>query len=193
MESDFRRPSVHKLTGVPNDVGVVEILRGKAQLNDAIQKVAIEQFSVLPCGEKPDNPSELLTLPEYESLLEVLRDDFDYVVVDSPPLLVVTDPCSIAARTDAVIFCTRLDRQTRDFCRRALHQLQEVRANVVGLVINTVQPSDTEGYDSYGYGYGYGLYNKLGNDTYFPDEKKMSSDKGLVTSVKNLFFGSRSV
>ena len=180
VESDFRRPTVHKITGVSNDVGVVDILRGKAQLNDVIQTVSVEDFSVLPCGKKPDNPAELLTRPEYESLLEALREKFDYVIVDSPPLLVVTDPSSIAARTDMVIFCTRLDRRTREFSRRSLQQLHEVGANVGGLVINQVAKSDTYGYDKYsyyygnGYGYGYSDRQNAKTNAYFQDEGNRS-------------------
>ena len=181
VESDFRRPTVHKITGVSNDVGIVDVLRGTAELADAIQEVAVEELSVLPCGQRPGNPSELLTRPEYESLLEVLRDKFDYVVVDTPPILVVTDPCSVAARTDAVIFCIRLDRQTREFCRRALDQLRDVRADVVGLVINGVGKSDTYGYDSYQYSdYGYN-YSET-DDAYFSEEAEEGRVKRLVSA-----------
>jgi succinoglycan biosynthesis transport protein ExoP len=190
VESDFRRPNVHKITGVSNDVGIVDVLRGTAELADVIQEVSVKELSVIPCGRLPGNPSELLTRPEYESLLEMLRDKFDYVVVDSPPVLVVTDACSVAPRTDAVIVCIRLGRHTRDFGRRALDQLRDVGANVIGMVINGVDESDAYGYGSYSYSdygrsYGnsaYGYRNNEGNEGYFAEEDETVPIKRLVSA-----------
>ncbi len=190
VESDFRRPNVHRITGVSNDVGIVDVLRGTAELSDVIQEVAVEELSVLPCGRLPRNPSELLTRPEYESLLEVLRDKFDYVVVDSPPVLVVTDACSVAPRTDAVIVCMRLGRHTRDFGRRAFDQLRDVGANVVGMVINGVEESDAYGYGSYNYSdYGRSYGNSAyaysyaeGNEAYFAEEDETVPVKRLISA-----------
>jgi len=198
VESDFRRPNVHKITGVPNDVGIVDVLRGTAELADAIQEVSVEELNVLPCGRLPRNPSELLTRPEYESLLELLRDKFDYVVVDSPPVLVVTDACSVAPRTDAVIVCMRLGRHTRDFGRRALGQLRDVGANVVGMVINGVEESDAYGYGSYNYSdYGRSYGNSAyaysyteGNEAYFAEEEDETVPvKRLISAGGDIVMG----
>lgn len=158
VESDFRRPSVHRLTGVSNEVGIVDVLRGNIELSDALQRMPVDDLTVLPCGRIPRNPSELLTRPEYEQLLEVLREKFDYVVVDTPPVLVVTDPCSVAPRADAVIVCMRLSRHTREFGRRAFGQLRDVGANVVGMVMNGVEESDAYGYGNYNYSESHGTY-----------------------------------
>ncbi|MCA9058561.1 MAG: CpsD/CapB family tyrosine-protein kinase, partial [Planctomycetaceae bacterium] len=91
IESDFRRPKVHKLAGVENDRGIVDVLRGDCELADATQTSEVTDLDILPCGNRPKNPSELLTRPEYEQLLQVLRQKYDYVIVDSPPILAVTD------------------------------------------------------------------------------------------------------
>jgi len=179
VESDFRRPNVHKLTGVSNEVGMVNVLRGTAELSDAIQEMSsVPELNVLPCGKIPRNPSELLTRPEYESLLQVLREKYDYVVVDSPPVLLVTDASSVAPRMDAVIMCMRLGRHTREFGRRAFDQLRDVGANVLGMVVNGVEDTDAYGYGSYNYseyGRSYGnsmyAYNyKYSNEAYFAEE-----------------------
>ena len=178
MESDFRRPKVHKLTGVENTVGVVDVLRGGVELVDAIHDSEVNGLSVLACGKRPRDPSELITRPEYEELIAVLREKYDYVIIDSPPVLVVNDPCSVAARVDAVLLCIRLSRHTRDFGSRALEQLSDVGANVSGVVINGVVESDAYGYGSYRYsdyryrykGYGYGGYGyKENSGAYFAD------------------------
>jgi len=176
VESDFRRPKVHKLTGVDNTVGIVDVLRGKAEIEDAIKETELEGFYVMPCGSRPRNPSELLARPEYEQLLAVLREKFEYVIIDTPPVLVVTDPCSVAPRADGVILCVRLSRNTRDFGRRALEQLRDVGANMTGIVVNGVEETDAYGYGNYSYsGYRYRYkdynysYNDKNNEAYFAD------------------------
>jgi polysaccharide biosynthesis transport protein len=187
VESDFRRPSVHKITGVRNEVGIVDVLRGTAELADVIQEVSVEELCVLPCGRLPRNPSELLTRPEYESLLEVLRDKFDYVVVDSPPVLVVTDACSVAARTDAVIVCMRLGRHARDFGRRTLDRLRDVGANIVGVVLNGVEESDAYGYGSYNYSdYGRSYKNFAYAYSYAEENENCFAEEDETVSVKRL-------
>ena len=180
IESDFRRPKVHKMTGVDNTVGIVDVLRGNAEIEDAIKETELEGFYVMPCGSRPKNPAELLARPEYEQLLAVLREKFEYVIIDTPPVLVVTDPCSVAPRVDGVILCVRLSRHTRDFGRRTLEQLRDVGANITGIVVNGVEETDAYGYGSYNYsdyryrykdykyGYGYGYGDKK-NEAYFAE------------------------
>ena len=178
IESDFRRPKVHKMTGVDNTVGIVDVLRGNAEIEDAIKETELEGFYVMPCGSRPKNPAELLARPEYEQLLAVLREKFEYVIIDTPPVLVVTDPCSVAPRVDGVILCVRLSRHTRDFGRRTLEQLRDVGANITGIVVNGVEETDAYGYGSYNYSdyryrykdykYGYGYGDKK-NEAYFAE------------------------
>jgi len=194
MESDFRRPKVHKLTGVDNKKGVVDVLRGKAEISDAIKETELEGFYVMPCGSRPKNPSELLSRPEYEHLLSVLREKFDYVIVDTPPVLVVTDPCSVAPRVDGVVLCVRLSRHTREFGRRALEQLRDVGASMSGIVINGVEETDAYGYGNYSYSdyryrykdysYNYGYGDKQ-NEGYFaeadPEEEAAAEAEEVST------------
>ncbi|MCA9086861.1 MAG: polysaccharide biosynthesis tyrosine autokinase, partial [Planctomycetaceae bacterium] len=136
MESDFRRPKVHKLTGISGKLGVVDVLRGRAEIPDAIQQTDVEGLFAMGCGSRPKNPAELLTRPEYEHLLSALREEFEYIVVDTPPVLVVSDPCSVAPRVDGVLLCVRLSRHTRDFGKQSLEQLREVGAKMTGIVVN---------------------------------------------------------
>jgi capsular exopolysaccharide synthesis family protein len=170
IEGDLRRPKVHKLTGVKNKEGVVEVLRGEAELENAIQPTSIGDFFVLPCGQRPKDPAELLARPFFKELLEKLREQFEYVIVDSPPVLAVTDPCGIAARVDGTVVCMRLSRHTRDLGRRTLEQLRDVGATVTGVVINGVEERDAYGYGNYRYSdyqYYYKNYNyKYGDGKY---------------------------
>jgi capsular exopolysaccharide synthesis family protein len=180
MESDFRRPKVHKLTGVENKIGVVEVLRGEAELVDAIKSTDVADFSVLPCGKRPKDPAELLARPEFEQLLQVLRERFDYVIIDTPPVLAVTDPCGVAARVDGVLVCMRLSRHTRDLGRRTIEQLRDVGATISGLVVNGVEERDAYGYGNYrysdyryyykNYNYKYGEYGSKDGREYYADD-----------------------
>jgi succinoglycan biosynthesis transport protein ExoP len=189
IESDFRRPKVHKLTGVDNKRGVVDVLRGDAEVADAVQTTSVDSFFVMPCGSRPKDPAELLSRPEYEQLLEVLRQQYDYVIVDTPPVLAVTDPTSVAPRVDGVLIAMRLSRHTRDLGRRTLEQLRDVGATVSGIVINGVEESDGYGYGTYRYSdyqyyyknyeYRYGAYGKAKED-YYSDERADSSEADIT-------------
>jgi len=192
VESDFRRPKVHKLTGVDNKRGIVDVLRGESELADVVQSTSVDSFFVLPCGSRPKDPAELLSRPEYEHLLEVLRQQYDYVIIDTPPVLAVTDPISVAPRVDGVLIAMRLSRHTRDLGRRTLEQLRDVGAIVSGIVINGVEESDGYGYGTYrysdykyyykNYDYRYGGYGKAKED-YYSDERADSSNADIV--IKN--------
>ena len=186
IESDFRRPKVHKLTGVDNKRGVVDVLRGESEVADAVKSTSVDSFFVMPCGSRPKDPAELLSRPEYEQLLEVLRQQYDYVIIDTPPVLAVTDPTSVAPRVDGVLIAMRLSRHTRDLGRRTLEQLRDVGATVSGIVINGVEESDGYGYGSYRYSdyqyyyknYDYS-YGKARGD-YYSDDQNDSSDADIT-------------
>lgn len=181
VEADFRRPKVHKLTGVDNAVGIVDVLRGVAEISSAIAETAYPDFSVMPCGTRPKDPAELLSKPQFEQLLTSLRSQFDYVIIDTPPVLAVTDPCGVAARVDGVLVCMRLSRHTRDLGRRTLEQLRDVGATILGVVINGVEERDAYGYGNYrysdyrnyykNYNYKYGEGGGKNGSEYYTDEQ----------------------
>lgn len=180
VEGDFRRPKVHKLTGVDNKSGFVDVLRGDVELTDAIQETKVPDFFVLPCGRRPKDPAELLARPQFEQLLQVLREKFEYVIIDTPPVLAVTDPCGVAARVDGVLVCMRLSRHTRDLGRRTIEQLRDIGATIAGIVINGVEEQDAYGYGNYrysdyryyykNYNYKYGEYGSKDGREYYTDD-----------------------
>lgn len=180
VEGDFRRPKVHKLTGAENKTGFVDVLRGDAELTDAVQETRVPDFFVLPCGKRPKDPAELLARPQFEQILQVLREKFEYVIVDTPPVLAVTDPCGVAARVDGVLVCMRLSRHTRDLGRRTIEQLRDIGATISGIVINGVEERDAYGYGNYrysdyryyykNYNYKYGEYGSKDGREYYADD-----------------------
>jgi capsular exopolysaccharide synthesis family protein len=178
IECDLRRPRVHKLSGAVNRKGIVDVLAGRIELSDGIQSTEVENLFVLPGGSRTKNPAELLVRPEFGQLLQVLREKFDYVIIDTPPVLVVTDPCGVAAQVDGVLVAMRLGRQTRDLGRRTIEQLRDVGAVIAGIVINGVDEGDTYGYGAYryadykGYSNGYAYEDvRKGSDAYYLDEE----------------------
>ena len=184
LESDFRRPQVHKLLGVDRDVGVTSVIGGEAELADAIQETQIPNLYAMSCGPKPSNPSELLSSPRYAELIELLREKFEYVIIgDTPPLMAVTDPAVVAPRVDGVLMAFRISKRSRHDCVRSTELLSSLGVNVLGVVVNGINKKDRYGYDygryggSYRYGGGYGS-NSYGYGGYgygYSDDERYAS------------------
>jgi len=176
IDADFRRPRVHRLLGASNETGFSQVIQGTTELADAIQETPIPNFSLLTCGARPDNPSELLTSRRFEELVEVLRERYELVLIDTPPVLPVTDPLNVAPRVDAVLVVLRLNKAARNAGRRALDALEEVGAKVLGVVVNGVEGGRGYGgaYGQYGYRYSYESYGRYGGD--YSDKVYYSSE-----------------
>lgn len=157
LDADFRRPTVHKLFGLSMQTGLAGVITGEIEPHDAYQTTEIENLTLMTCGPRPHNPSELLTSPRFEELLALLREEFDFVLIDTPPLLAVTDPSAVAARADGVLLALRLKRNVRPGAMRATELLAELGADVLGVVVNAVSEKQA-GYQAYGYRAEYGRY-----------------------------------
>ena len=167
IDADMRRPKVSEVLGVPNGPGLSEVLQGKVELNDAISHFDLAPgLRILTAGELIANPSELLTQPRFPALLDRLRREYDYVVMDSPPILAVSDPAVIAPRSDGVLVVLRIRRNSRDLASRCLELLSTVNAPVIGVVANTFQRDGSDldyGYGQYVYGRGkYAMFTDNG-------------------------------
>jgi capsular exopolysaccharide synthesis family protein len=158
LDCDMRRPACHRATGVENKPGFVQCLTGHVELADAILPVPnVANLRIIPCGPIPPNPAEVLSSAVTADLLRRLRDQFEYVLVDSPPLLSVSDSRILSTLTDAVVLVVRAFSTPYDVVRRARALLYGASARILGVALNDV---DIErggyGYDSYRYGYGVG-------------------------------------
>lgn len=160
IDGDFRRPRLHKVFAVPSEKGFASVIMGQCDLREAIQPTAIPGLSLLPCGPIPPNPAELLTSPRFKELMDELREQYDYVLIDTPPLLVVTDPCVVAPRVDGVLMTMRVTKNGRPIAERARDILVSLGAKPLGIVVNGVSMQGASGMGyGYGYGYGYGQYD----------------------------------
>jgi len=167
MDADFRRPTQHKLFGLGNHIGLANVVTGELAPDDATQQTEVPHLSVMACGPRPHNPSELLTSPHFAELIESLRDQYDFVLIDTPPVLAVTDPGIVSARVDGVIMALRIRKNGRPNALRARKVLQELDANMLGIIVNGIdhRTGSYGYYSSYRRGYGYNYaYNSYGQD-----------------------------
>jgi capsular exopolysaccharide synthesis family protein len=156
IDADFRRPRVHKLfPSINREVGMASVMAGDATLDDAIRPTIVPNLSLLPCGPRPANPAELLTSPRFQELLGEIRTRFDFVLIDTPPVLLVSDPCVVAPRVDGVILVIRLNKNNRPTAERAAEVLGGLGANILGVMVNDSDSGSPYGYGYNKYGYGY--------------------------------------
>lgn len=150
IEGDLRRPRVMEYMGLENAVGLTEILVGRAAVEDVMQPY-VTNMRVIGCGQVPPNPSELLGSNAMSQLIERLSNEFDYVIVDGPPLMAVTDSAIVSTIADGTIVVVGTGIVDRDALQRTLADLDRVGGNVVGLVANRLP---VKGPDAYRQAYG---------------------------------------
>jgi capsular exopolysaccharide synthesis family protein len=146
---DLRRPRVHEFFGLANSVGFTSVLLGEAPLSAALQRVpGVDRLSVLASGPLPPNPSELLSSRRAGEVLAPLKAEGRIVLVDSPPILPVTDALVLSRWVDATLMVCSAAETSRKEAARAVELLRQVEAPLVGTILNGVKPDE-------GYGYGY--------------------------------------
>lgn len=197
IDADMRKPRVHKIFRTPATLGLAAVMAGEADPKEAIIETAAPGVWVMPCGSRPSNPAELVTSPRFQELLESLRNDFDFILVDTPPLLAVSDPSVVAARVDGVILVIRVVKNGQPNAERAREILSTLGANVLGVVVNGVGRGpggssydynrDYNYYYDYGYSYGYGsYYYHKENGTYYREDGSTptAGEKGVNAGAK---------
>ena len=147
IDADLRRPTVHRAVRVDKSRGLSTFLSSSAKLDEVIQPSRIPNLDVLPCGPIPPNPSELVASERMRQLLSLAAECYEHVILDSPPLMSVTDPVILSTMVDGVILVVQAGRSTRDIVRRARLELQNVGARVFGVVLNNFDMK-REGYSS---------------------------------------------
>jgi capsular exopolysaccharide synthesis family protein len=149
---DLRRPRIHAFFGLPNDIGFTSVLLGRAELRDALVPVPDQpRLQMLPTGPVPPNPSELLSSPMTQEVFRSLASYADIVVVDSAPILPVTDAAVLSTNADAVLLVVSAELDRRRDTVRSLEMLRQINAPLVGTVLNRAPESDSYSYYRYGY------------------------------------------
>ncbi len=148
---DFRRPSVDKTFRVPSSPGITDYLQGKARLADLFTKITDTNLYVITAGQPVANPLELLNLKESSALIHALGDHFDWVILDSPPLLFAADANLLATMCDGTILVVRIGHTTFDSVTRAMQSLCE--NNILGVVVNGARRGEL--YSKYAYYHDY--------------------------------------
>lgn len=159
IDADMRRPGVHKALKINNTVGLSHLLVGQARVREAIQRTSDPNFCVMTAGRTPPNPSELLSSERMKQLIANLKQGpFDWVVIDTPPVLAVTDAVILTPLVDGVTFVLGAEMTRRRLAERAVQMLMVSRPRVVGAVLNRVNFDRNKYYYSRYYGYQYKSY-----------------------------------
>lgn len=167
IDCDLRRPKLARLLQMGSKVGMSNLIVNPKLLDEAIKHTQITGLDVILSGNVPPNPSELLGSARMDALLAQLKEHYDYIFLDSPPVNMVTDAVVLAPKSDGVIFLVRAGTSERGAVIHAVEQLEYAKAKILGFVLNGVDTQNTRygyrkgqynrylGYGRYGYGRGY--------------------------------------
>jgi capsular exopolysaccharide synthesis family protein len=159
IDADMRRPGLHKTLGMENGTGLSDLLVGQARVRDAVQRTGESNLLVITAGRTPPNPSELLASERMVSFLVNLQSGpFDWVIIDTPPVLAVTDAVVLAPKVSGVVFVIGSEMTRRVHSERALETLRSSRPRALTGVLNRVDFDRNKYYYSRYYGYQYKSY-----------------------------------
>lgn len=152
IDADLRRPYLHRIFQVSNLRGLTSALVGNATLEEVILGTNVPSLEIIPSGPIPPNPSEMLGSTRMQEFLDQLADHADIIIIDSPPVVAVTDAAVLAQVVDGVILVASAGLVTRDMAQRAKAQLEAVKAKILGVVLNGVKDEGAGYYYYYYYG-----------------------------------------
>ncbi|MBN1126170.1 MAG: polysaccharide biosynthesis tyrosine autokinase [Sedimentisphaerales bacterium] len=163
MDADFRRPSQDKVFNLDRkEKGLSSVLAGELELEEAIEHTGLNNLDVLICGPSVPNPAEILDSRRFRAIVDELSKQYDRLIIDSPPVIAVTDALILAAQSDVTLLVVRAESSTRKISMQARESLNTVNARILGVVVNDVSTNGS----SYGYYTQYSYY-------YRTDEKGM--------------------
>lgn len=161
IDADLRRPILHRLFGIPNNQGLTHTLSDAVEIDQIFSPTKVPNLWVVTCGIIPPNPSELLGSQKMKNFLDQVKQRFDLVLLDSPPISSLADASILGAIVDGVLFIVKVNMANRDLIAKAKEQLQTVGANIIGVVLNDVDIK-RDGYYRYYYYYNYEYYGQKG-------------------------------
>ncbi|MBQ7741040.1 MAG: CpsD/CapB family tyrosine-protein kinase [Eubacterium sp.] len=180
LDGDLRKPKIHHYFSIPNSPGLTDYLgstvssvkKDKVDLFSVVHPTEYENLSVICSGTIPPNPAELLGSEPMEDFLKEVERDYDYIIIDTPPINIVSDALPLIRESDGVVLIVRYNQSTHPEVERAIASLEFIDAKILGFVVNFVETKSGGKYKygnygkygrygrygGYGYGYGYGPY-----------------------------------
>jgi len=152
IDADLRKPTAHHTFALSNRWGLSSVISQQSKLEEVIQASDIPNLDVITSGAIPPNPAEMMNSKKMTSLLEQLRQMYDIILIDTPPLLAVTDAQIVSTKSDGVILVVDQGKVKRDIAGKAVKSLESVNARILGVVLNNVKRKANE--EAYYYYYG---------------------------------------
>jgi capsular exopolysaccharide synthesis family protein len=171
VDCDLRRPRLHRIFDRAGDAGLTNLLVGDAQLDDITKPTQIDNLWSIPSGPIPPNPADVLNSERFRSFLSSLGDRFDRIVIDSPPLVAVTDAAILSTLVDGTVFVVRAFRTNRNLSAHGLRSIRDVDGRIVGAVLNAVNLDKHE----YAHYYHYYYYKREGYGPSSPSDDDAAS------------------
>lgn len=159
IDCDLRKPKIHRYLKLDKRDGLSNVFCGLAGLDTALKINVRENLDVLTAGDTPPNPAELLQSKEFAKILTVLKKVYDYIIIDTPPINLVTDATSVIKQSSGTILLIKKGYTTYDMVDEAMDKLKKVNANILGTILideKGIESKKYKGYRGYRYGYGYG-------------------------------------
>ena len=153
MDADLRKPTMHHIFSLSNRWGMSSLLSGQCEMRDAMHATNIENLMVIPSGPIPPNPAEMLLSKKMAALLDELKESFDLIIIDTPPVIAVTDAQIMATRCDGCMLVVQAGKTKRELIARAKASLEQVNARILGVVLNNVDRKKNGYYNYYYYYY----------------------------------------
>ncbi|MFC7678314.1 CpsD/CapB family tyrosine-protein kinase [Paenibacillus sp. GCM10028914] len=153
IDADLRHPSLQSVFKVSNKTGLSNLLANQCRQEESIRTTGIENLSLITAGPVPPNPSELLSSGKLKELLEIWKESFDIILMDTSPVMAVADGLIVASMSDGVVFVVQAGKVKREYIRKSKEKLEHVKAQIIGVVLNHKRMSRSEArqYNYYGY------------------------------------------
>ena len=158
IDADLRRPTLHQHARIPKTPGLSDMIVGNAAASDAIRSTRVNGLSILPCGYIPPNPAELLGSAMMRQIIEAVRTRFDWVLIDTPPVLAMADASVVLPTVEGVVLVVAGETSSKPQVQRAIEQVRHVGSKVIGVVLNKVNLQRNSYYYTQHYGEYYRSY-----------------------------------
>ncbi|TDM03843.1 CpsD/CapB family tyrosine-protein kinase [Macrococcus carouselicus] len=149
IDADLRRPTIHYSFETTNNTGLSTLIVSDLSLNEIVKKTSDENLDLIMAGPIPPNPAELLQSKKMQNLLILLAEHYDHIIIDTPPVLSVTDTSILSRFVDGVVLVTNVQANNRDELKKAKESLTNSKANIIGIVLNNKKINTNESYYYY--------------------------------------------